>query len=172
MKSPDKTRVRNATTTMLARLFVVLAITCALYSQALGQQTAGGTQIQNPASATYGDGGGGSYSATSNTVTVTVSNVSGLTITPDVTNGSSDPTVVPGQNNVRFTFTVTNTGNFTDNVRFKAGSVTIASGSATVSSAFIDVNGNGSFDAGTDFAINAADVVSPNMAQNASLSVV
>ncbi|MDT5123956.1 MAG: hypothetical protein QOC96_3438 [Acidobacteriota bacterium] len=175
MKSPDKTHVRNATTTMLARLFVVLAITCAFYSQALAQ-TAGGTQIQNTASATYGDGSGGSYSATSNTVTVTVSNVSGLTITPDVTNGSSDPTVVPGQNNVRFTFTVTNTGNFTDNVRFKASgaSVQIASGSATVASAFIDVNGNGTYEAGTDIDIkgNAADVVSPNVAQNASLSVV
>jgi hypothetical protein len=176
MKSPTKTRVRNATTTMLSRLFVVLAITCAFYSQALAQQTAGGTQIQNTASATYGDGSGGSYSATSNTVTVTVSNVSGLTITPDVTNGSSDPTVVPGQNNVRFTFTVTNTGNFTDNVRFKASgaSVQIASGSATVASAFIDVNGNGTYEAGTDVDIkgNAADVVSSNLAQNASLSVV
>jgi hypothetical protein len=176
MKSPDKTRVRNATTTMLARLFVVLAITCAFCSQALAQQTAGGTQIQNTASATYGDGSGGSYSATSNTVTITVSNVSGLTITPDVTNGSSDPTVVPGQSNVRFTFTVTNTGNFTDNVRFKASgaSVQIASGSATVASAFIDVNGNGTYEAGTDVDIkgNAADVVSPNVAQNGSLSVV
>src|SRR2546421_1828348 len=175
MKSSYKTHVRNATSPMLARLFVVLAITCAFYSQALAQ-TAGGTQIQNTASATYGDGSGGSYSATSNTVTITVSNVSGLTITPDVTNGSSDPTVVPGQSNVRFTFTVTNTGNFTDNVRFKASgaSVQIASGSATVASAFIDVNGNGTYEAGTDIDIkgNAADVVSPNVAQNASLSVV
>lgn len=175
MKSPDKIRARNATTIALARLFVVLALTCAFYSQALAQ-TPAGTQIQNTASATYGDGSGGSYSATSNTVTVTVSNVSGLTITPDVTNGSSDPTVVPGQNNVRFTFTVTNTGNFTDNVRFKASgaSVQIASGSATVASAFIDVNGNGTYEAGTDIDIkgNAADVVSPNVAQNASLNVV
>ena len=74
------------------------------------------------------------------------------------------------------TFTVTNTGNFTDNVRFKASgaSVQIASGSATVASAFIDVNGNGTYEAGTDIDIkgNAADVVSPNVAQNASLSVV
>src|SRR5436305_8986261 len=175
MQSPDKILVRNATTPMLARLFVVLAITCALYSQALAQ-TAGGTQIQNTASATYGDGSGGSYSATSNTVTITVSNVSGLTITPDVTNGSSDPTVVPGQSNVRFTFTVTNTGNFTDNVRFKAAgaSVSIASGNATVASAFIDVNSNGTYEAGTDTDIkgNASDVVSANLAQNASLSVV
>src|SRR4051812_14544035 len=151
MKSPDKTRVTRAATaalTALARLLVVLAITCAFYPQALAQQTAADTQIQNTATASYSDGGGGSYNTTSNTVTVIVSKVSGLTITPDVTNGSSDPTVVPGQSNVRFTFTVTNTGNFTDNVRFKAAgaSVSIASGNATVASAFIDVNSNGTYE--------------------------
>jgi hypothetical protein len=156
-------------------LIVVLAITCAIFSQALAQQTPADTQIKNTASATYSDGSQ-SYSTTSNTVTVIVSKVSGLTITPDVTNGSSDPAVVPGQNAVRFNFTVTNTGNFTDNVRFKAlgASVSVASGMATVSSAFIDMNGNNTYEAGTDFDIkgNAADVVSPNVAQNASLSVV
>jgi hypothetical protein len=176
MKSLDKTRVVPAATNALARLIVVLAITCAISSQALAQQTAADTQIQNTATASYSDGGGGSYNTTSNTVTVIVSKVSGLTITPDVTNGSSDPTVVPGQSNVRFTFTVTNTGNFTDNVRFKAAgaSVSIASGNATVASAFIDVNGNGTYEAGTDTDIkgNASDVVSANLAQNASLSVV
>lgn len=175
MISPVKTRVSRAATAF-ARLVVVLTITCAFYSQALAQQTAADTQINNTATASYSDGGGGNYSTTSNTVTVTVSKVSGLTITPDVTNGSSDPTVVPGQNNVRFTFTVTNTGNFTDNVLFKASgaSVSIASGNATVSAAFIDVNGNGTFEAGTDTDIkgNAADVTSANLAQNAALSVV
>ena len=179
MKSRDNrcvTSATTATTTALARLIVVLAITCGFYSQALAQTTAADTPISNTASASYSDGSGGSYNTTSNTVTVTVSKVSGLTITPDVTNGSSDPTVVPGQSNVRFTFTVTNTGNFTDNVRFKAGgaSVSVASGAATVASAFIDVNGNGTYEAGidTDIKGNAADVVSANLAQNASLSVV
>lgn len=172
MRIPDKRCVKGATTTRaLARLIVVLAITCAIAAQVFAQ-TAADTQITNTASASYSDGGGGNYSTTSNTVTVTVSKVSGLTITPDVTNGSSDPTVVPGQNNVKFVFTVTNTGNFTDNVLFKAGCATIASGSATVSSAFIDANGNGNYDAGTDILINAADVTSPNLVQNASLSVV
>src|SRR5205085_7530605 len=101
----------------------------ALSAQVFAQSTAADTPISNTATASYSDGGGGSYSTTSNTVTVIVAKVSGLTITPDVTNGSSDPTVVPGQSNVRFTFTVTNTGNFTDNVLFKANgaSVSIAS---------------------------------------------
>lgn len=158
-------------TTTMIHIVVALALACAFYSSSFAQ-TAGGTQISNTASATYGDGSGTTYNATSNTVTVTVSNVSGLTITPDVTNGSSDPTVVAGQTNVKYVFTVTNTGNFTDNVLFKAGSVQIASGPATIASAFIDVNGNGTYDAGTDTLINAADVTSAPLAQNASLSVV
>src|SRR5918911_2641609 len=176
MKTIDNTRVSTTISFALFRLIAVLAVACLFYSQALAQQTAADTSISNTASATYSDGSGGNYSTSSNTVTVIVSKVSGLTITPDVTNGSSDPTVVPGQSNVRFTFTVTNTGNFTDNVRFKANgaSVSIASGSATVASAFIDVNGNGTYEAGTDTLItgNASDVVSGNLAQNASLSVV
>src|SRR5918911_2484614 len=143
MKTIDNTRVSTTISFALFRLIAVLAVACLFYSQALAQQTAADTSISNTASATYSDGSGGNYSTSSNTVTVIVSKVSGLTVTPDVTNGSSDPAVVPGQNNVRFTFTVTNTGNFTDNVRFKAGSVTIASGSASVASAFIDVNGTG-----------------------------
>ncbi|HUQ33531.1 MAG TPA: hypothetical protein VM095_15520 [Pyrinomonadaceae bacterium] len=175
MITRDNTRVKSVWSNAPARLIVVLAITCAIHSQALAQQTPADTQIKNTASATYSDGSQ-SYATTSNTVTVIVSKVSGLTITPDVTNGSSDPTVVPGQNGVRFNFTVTNTGNFTDNVRFKAAgaSVSVAGGMATVASAFIDMNGNNTYQAGTDFDIkgNAADVVSPNVAQNASLSVV
>jgi hypothetical protein len=182
MKSSDNTRARKtAHLIALARLVVVLMITCAFYSQALAQTTPADTQIKNTATATYNDGpvgnpGTQTYAASSNTVTVTVSKVSGLTITPDVTNGTSDPTVVPGKTGVRFNFTVTNTGNFTDNVRFKAGgaSVSVASGMATITSAFIDANGNNTFDAGTDTDIkgNVADVVSANLNQNQALTVV
>ncbi len=174
MKTIAKTRPQSATLFFaLARLIAVLAISCAVYTQALAQ-TPADTQIQNTATATYGDGSGGNYNATSNTVTVTVSKVSGLTITPDVTNGSSDPTVVPGQNGASFTFTVTNTGNFTDQVRFLAGgaSVQIASGMATVASAYVEMNGTPGYQAGVDVDINdgVADLVS--FTQNQSRSVV
>ena len=54
-----------------------------LTSLALGQATPGGTVISNTATATYGDGGGTPYSATSNQVDITVANVAGLVITPD-----------------------------------------------------------------------------------------
>ena len=175
MKTRDKTRVSTAASFAPARLIVILAITCLFSWQGLAQQTPADTTISNTATASYSDGaGGGPYNTSSNTVTIIVSKVSGLTITPDVTNGSSDPTVVPGQANVRFNFTVTNTGNFTDDVRFLAngGSVQIASGMATVASAFVDVNGNNTYDAGTDININdaVADLVS--FTQNQSRSVV
>ncbi|HWT00340.1 MAG TPA: hypothetical protein VN256_08840 [Pyrinomonadaceae bacterium] len=174
MKTIAKTRSRGATLFFaLARLIAVLAISCAVYTQALAQ-TPADTPIENTATATYGDGSGGTYTATSNKVTVTVSKVSGLTITPDVTNGSSDPTVVPGQAGATFTFTVTNTGNFTDQVRFLAGgaSIQIASGMATVASAYVEMNNVAGYQAGqdVDIADGVADLV--NFTQGQSRSVV
>jgi len=74
-------------------VLLALAALCLSAAPALGQATSGGTSISNTASATYSDGTN-SYSVNSNTVTVTVANVAGLTITPD---GGSVSTVVAGQ---------------------------------------------------------------------------
>ena len=112
-----KNRKTFVSTVVIARVLITLAIACALCGRAVAQ-TAGGTVISNQASATYSDGTN-SYSTVSNTVTVTVSNVSGLAITPDA---GSNPTVVAGQTAVLFNFTVTNIGNFTDKVHFVPGS--------------------------------------------------
>jgi hypothetical protein len=165
-KSP--TRLRS-----LSGLLLALAALCLAAAPALGQTTSGGTQIQNRASATYSDGTN-SYSVVSNTVTVTVANVSGLAITPDA---GSVPTVVAGQQNVNFTFTVTNTSNFATQVRFLAGGGSIVTnGPATLQSAWIDVNGNGVKDGGEPDILGASDVqypsASPWLARNASFSVV
>ncbi|HWW76656.1 MAG TPA: hypothetical protein VNZ44_14765, partial [Pyrinomonadaceae bacterium] len=128
----------------LASILVALACLCLAAAPAFGQATSGETQIQNRASATYSDGTN-NYSVTSNTVTVTVANVAGLTITPD---GGSVPTVVSGQTSVDFTFTVTNSGNFPTQVRFPAlGAAIATTGPITVTNAVIDLTGNG-YDAG------------------------
>lgn len=157
--------------TALMRMIVTMVIACAMFGNA-SAQTAADTQIQNQASATYSDGSGGSYSTVSNTVIVTVAKVSGLTITPD---GGTDPSVVPGQTGVLFSFRVTNTGNFTDQVRFLASgaSVRLAVGSpAVITRAVIDVNSSGGIDGGdTNIFTNGADVLSANLAQNAFVNV-
>src|SRR5215471_7893562 len=155
-------------TGVCARLMLALAIICALSAHAIAQ-TAGGTTISNQASATYSDGTN-SYSTVSNTVTVTVSNVSGLAITPD---GFSNPTVVAGQTGVLYNFTVTNTGNFTDQVRFLASGASVrAVGPGTVTRAVIDVDNSGTINGGdTDVKTNGADVISANIAQNAAIHV-
>src|SRR6266404_1414741 len=154
------------------RLLVLIAIVCSVYSPAMAQ-TAAGTTIQNQASASYGDGSGGTYNTVSNTVTVTVAQVSGLTITPDA--GTTASNVVPGQTGVSFSFRVTNTGNFTDKVRFLAGGASVTStGPGTVTAAWVDVNSNGTYEAGTDVDIrgNASDAFSPNLLQNGFVDVV
>ena len=91
MNNPLKT----STSANTLRLLVAALIVFAFFGRAAAQ-TPGGTTISNQASATYSDGTN-SYSTVSNTVTVTVSNVSGLAITPDA---GSNPTVVAGQTGV------------------------------------------------------------------------
>jgi len=160
--------MRNGRTTTVAtavlRLLVATAIACALSGRTIAQ-TPGGTVISNTASASYSDGTN-TYQTVSNTVTVTVSNVSGLAITPDA---GSNPTVVAGQTLVLFSFTVTNTGNFTDKVHFVPGSAHLT-GPGTITRAVIDVAGPGGIDGG-DTDILSAPVDSADIAQNSSINV-
>jgi hypothetical protein len=154
------TRLFNLSLKALYRPITVLAILCAISLQGFAQ-TAADTQIVNQASATYSDGTN-SYSTVSNQVTVTVAKVAGLTITPD---GQTNSTVVPGQQNVAFTFRVTNVGNFADQVRFLANGASVrVVGSATIASAVIS-------GANTDIYTNGSDVLQ-SLAQNGYVDVV
>src|SRR5216110_1397376 len=150
MKNPQTSR----TTSAIARLLITLALLCAFCAQAFAQ-TPGGTVISNQASATYSDGTN-AYSTVSNTVTVTVSNVSGLAITPDA---GSNPTVVAGQTAVLFNFTVTNIGNFTDKVHFVPGSAHLSgTAPAAITQTFIDLDNSGTINGGdTDITGATAD---------------
>src|SRR6476620_11873597 len=125
---------------ILSRSAALLAVFCTLCLPIIAQ-TPGGTTISNQAGATYSDGTN-SYSTVSNIVTVTVSNVSGLAITPDA---GSNPTVVAGQTGVLYNFTVTNTGNFTDQVRFIASGASVrVVGPGTITRAVVDVDNSSS----------------------------
>src|ERR1700682_4154123 len=101
---------------------IALAAFLLLPALVMAQNTAGGTIISNQATGAYKDDAATSYSTVSNTVTVTVANVSELTITPDSTSIAS---VIPGQTGVQFPFTVTNTSNNADLIRFLAGGASI-----------------------------------------------
>ncbi|MEQ1642211.1 MAG: hypothetical protein ABL959_02050 [Pyrinomonadaceae bacterium] len=162
---------RTARSRSFISRFSVLLLSCAfLVSSITAQQTAGGTVISNQASATYSDGNGNNFSTVSNTVTVTVSNVSGIAITPDAgTRGS----VVAGQQGVIYSLRVTNTGNFADQVRFLASGQSIQiTGSGTIAAAVIDVDSSGTLNGGdTDVLTNGSDVLSASIAQNGYVDV-
>ncbi len=158
-------------------LLTLGALVCALVGglcapSASAQQTDGGTIISNQASAAYTDGTN-TYNTVSNTVTVTVANVSGLRITPDA---GSNPSVVPGQTNVDYVFSVTNLGNFADQVRFlQSGASVRVTGPATITAAVID-NGDNLVGAGdVNILTNAADVtqaLAKSGASGASVNVI
>jgi hypothetical protein len=157
-------RPANTIPTLLARTIALLALACALCSPAFAQ-TAADTVITNQASATYSDGTN-SYSTLSNVVTVIVSKVAGLTITPDLP--TSNGTVVAGQTLVIYNFTVTNTGNFSDQIRFTANAARV-NAPHTLTRAVIDVDGSGTINAGdTDITGGA---LSAAVAQNANIHV-
>ena len=161
-----KNRKTFVSASTIMRLLIALAIASAFSLRTVGQ-TPGGTTISNQASATYSDGTN-SYSTVSNTVTVTVSNVSGLAITPDV---GSNPTVVAGQTGVIYNFTVTNTGNFSDQVHFLAGGASAyVVGPGTITREVIDLDSSGTINAG-DTDLMVGDVDSAFIAQNGSIHV-
>jgi hypothetical protein len=161
----------------LAGLLVACALPC-LWVASAQAQTAGGTVIENQASATYGDGGGNTYETISNKVTVTVANVAGLAITPDDAAGSgSSGNVVAGNSSASVTLAVSNTGNFSNTVTFKAGGASLivsgAINSSNLTAAFLDANSNGVFDAGdTDILGNGSDVASASIPAGASRNVI
>ncbi len=159
-------RLARTLPNLFGRTAALLALACILSSPAFAQ-TPGGTIISNQASATYSDGTN-SYSTISNTVTVTVSLVSGLTITPDAGTSLTDPTVVAGQALARYGFTVTNTGNFTDQVRFEAGSARVNAPNSVIR-AYIDADNSGTFNAGDTDVTGSG--LSGNILQNGSISV-
>jgi hypothetical protein len=156
----------GAFTSVIALLALFL-----LPSFVMAQNTAGGTIISNQASGAYQDDAAASYSTVSNTVTVTVANVSGLAITPD---GTSISNVVPGQTGVQFPFTVTNTSNNAALIHFLASGASIQTTRGTVTAAFVDYNANGTFNSGTDLDIfgNSTAVDTSSVAKDASINVV
>jgi len=150
---------------------VAAAALCLFPTLAKAQNTSGGTIISNQVAGAYQDDAATDYTVVSNTVTVTVANVSGLAITPDATSISN---VVPGQTGVQFPFTITNTSNYAAKIHFLASGASIQTTLGTVTAAYVDYNGNGSYDSGTDLDIfgNGSAEDTSAIARDAAVSVV
>jgi len=160
---------------LVGAIAIMAAMSVVAMAQTPDPYTPGGTTISNTATSTYSDGTD-SFETTSNTVSVTVSNIAGLAITPDAGNNGA---VVRDQTNVNFVFTVINTGNFTNQVVFQAmgGSIikggTAASDTSTITAAFIDADSDGIFNnADLDILGNASDVTSADVIQDGTFQVV
>jgi len=129
-------------------------------------QARGNSTILNQATFS-GDDGAGMYSQISNTVTLRVQEVVGVTVsvggqeTTTPAAPGSTAYVVNGTSGTNF-FTVTNTGNTDTNFSVSATDTPSAGSTTQPSIVYVDYNGNGSYDAGEDasvLAIKSGEVI-------------
>lgn len=125
---------------------VVLCLTLSPSLWAIG--TSAGTDITNTATATYNVGTATGLTENSNPVTTTVNELLDVSV---VWQDTSNVVVSPGATNQVLTFLVTNTGNGSDEYSL-AGLSTLTGDQfdPTLVDLFLDTNGNGVYDSGTD----------------------
>lgn len=101
--------------------------------------TPAGTVISSQATVNYEDTNSNPLSALSNVVTTTVSQVGGVTIAPNNSSSGAPSDVL------YYAHTVTNAGNGTDTI-----DLTASSSQGWTIAFYLDVNGNGTYESGTD----------------------
>lgn len=111
----------------------------------LAEGTTAGTSISNTATATYEDPNapGSPINSTSNTVTVTVAEVAGITVTGSGITGTAN-----AGNTLVYTYTVTNVGN--DLTKFQIPNLATTTGPATVSGLLTGSTTSGNLQYSTD----------------------
>ena len=114
-----KTNLRRDTGWKLYRPLIATALavggTLHMVGAVLADGTAAGVSISNTATATYEDENGDTIDATSNTVTVEVGEVPGLTVVPAGIDDQDGGSVEAGDE-VHFDFDITNVGNYPTDV--------------------------------------------------------
>jgi uncharacterized repeat protein (TIGR01451 family) len=126
---------------------LALAVVAAGTGTALAIGTQAGVDITNQATVDFQDANGNNLQALSNVVTTTVSQVAAVLVDPDNTTNGATPGDV-----LYYAHTVTNQGNGPDTI-----DVTASSSAGWTVRLFADVNGNGTFDSGTDVLLADTD---------------
>ena len=130
----------------------------------LGDTTGAGIVISSRAEAVYRDEAGESFSTVSPTVTITISTVAGIAVTPDETAPSE--TIAPRERVTRI-FRVCNTGNNADTFKLIRADVTAP---ATLSSLYFDNDSSGTLTDG-DALAQLNESVSPQLPPGGCLGV-
>ena len=123
---------------------LVVGSALSLAPVALAAGTVAGTTISNTATATYEDPNapGTTINATSNTVTVTVAEVAGVTATPLAINDVNGGTVLPGDA-LNYDYRITNVGN--DPTKFFIPGSAVVTGPGTAGALTYSLNGGTTF---------------------------
>jgi hypothetical protein len=157
---------RNYRSGLLASTMLLGSILPVLPAWAAG--TAAGTTISNTAQATYSDNTGAPQPpTTSNTVTVTVAEVAGITVTgAGITPATAGAAITPGST-IYYDYVVTNTGN--DATRFTIPNLaTVTSGPGSVNGNLqIDLDGDGTFET----TVTAGSFTTANIPTNGTIKV-
>lgn len=153
--------------------YAIKTLVCALlFAQMTGTMTFGfdgpttgaGTEVTNRAEATYLDETGTSFTAVSQTVTLTILAVSTLAVTPDQTAPSA--TVGPREHLTRL-FRICNTGNTPASYTITRAQVTQP---AALTNLYFDADGSGT-QTGGDTEIHVGDTLPPQVAPGSCLNV-
>lgn len=114
-----------------------------LAAPVLAVGTGAGTGISNTATATYEDPNNpvGTIDATSNTVTITVAEVAGITAVPIGVNDSNGGSVSPGDT-LEYSFRLTNKGNAATNIFIPS---VVTATNLTNTKVYADLNNDGTF---------------------------
>lgn len=143
------------------------ALTAVASAPAHAAGTPAGTSIDNTATATYDDGSGGTTSVDSNEVTIVVDEILNVAVTWA---DPGDVSVSPGENGAVLSFTVTNAGNGDEPILLSVDpNIGGDDFDPDAFSLYIDSNGNGVYDAGTDTVYDPANP--PDFAPDETIAV-
>lgn len=138
-------------------------------TEAFAGGTPAGTDISNQATAQY-TVGASTLTANSNVNTIKVAEILNLTLTWQ--DAAPGVTVTVGQTDRVTTYRLTNTGNGTETFGLTKADAGLGGDDfdPTVTQIYLDANGNGTYDAGTD-TLYAAGTNDPTLARDGSLTI-